>query len=455
MKASNSKRIFFPGLKNGLISFVGPTTIVIYTMFMIFFLPFNVGILDYSYWQYYLLLVGLVGFFQLGFNDGFYLDNLTENYDSKMSILHLSKIFSVQFIIQLSFCIILIIISMVLVYSDLFTLFIFSSLNIVIFNSKSVLIYYLNSKNRFTASNFFISIEKFLFVILLVSLILFSSNINYQLIIAIDVFIKFVVLILLIKFINLKFIMRITSIEIRSYFYYLKKGFFLMIVNFSSSLVIALTRFFIESTFGILSFGSFSLGLSLINVSFLFFNSLSFVITPYFFRGFNIKKFYFLLTIILFSFIYFSFPLYIVVDFIFRNFANSSKYFYILFPLIVLEGKYLLYQLPLIKKKKLQFFNFLVNLVLIFFLLLFSILIKLLRYSIDSYVLLFVLVYLIKNLILDYRFKNYVKLYLLDSSVLIIIVFLNFFFFELSYFYNFIATSCLLVIKVIDYYIND
>ena len=427
---------------NFISNLIGPISQILYSFFLVFLIPFYFGLLNYSYWQYYLLIFSFVGIFEFGFNDGFYIINLKKYIKSKfIEVDSLSTFFSLNFIFQLFFFVLILFIQYFFFFDSYYKfIFFLVTFNLIFFNSKSFLVYYFHSINNHLYPNLEILIEKSIFVALTLFFILFSRNDTYIILIFIDLISKIIGLVFLfiVSKINIFFNFSLKTIKI--FFSYIKNGFFLMLVNFSSGLFTIILKLLIEYFYGLEIFGKLSLGLSFLNLFIIFFSSFSF------FFNFLIVKFetnkpkssnlvlfidFFLMILILFSY-----PTKLILTHFFPEFSYSWTLVYILFPFIFIEGRYQLVLLPKLKFNGKNLFLFLINISL---LPIFTFLVFLgNQYLLDFsyFLILFLLIHLARNVFLEIKLKNSFISTLYFIFFILLFILTNFLFVEISFILN-------------------
>ena len=332
-------RNFSYALLSNLISLIISSLVVLV-------IPKVLGVNEYGYWQLYLFYLSYVGFLHFGWNDGIYLRYGGENYEE----LDKEKFFS-QFVL-LAVCQFLI--STIVVVLIIFfepnpdKIFIYQVIGINIFfvNIKTMFLYILQATNRVKEYSFVTIVDRVLYFILIVAILLLKIS-NYRILIWADVFGKLVSMI--ISMFYCKEIVKtklsdfhLDIIETRDN---ISVGSKLMFANFASLLILGVVRFGIERSWDVSTFGKISLTLSVSNMMMIFINALGIIMFPILRKVDENKlpKIYEMLRdftmTILFAILALYFPLRFILTIWLEQYADSLKYMALLFPMIIFEGK--------------------------------------------------------------------------------------------------------------------
>ncbi|MGX7038984.1 MATE family efflux transporter [Vagococcus fessus] len=333
-------------LKNFSYTFIANMVSLLVSLLLIIFVPKFIGVKEYGYWQLYVFYTTYVSYMSFGISDGFYLRHGGREYDEldKESL-------SFQYWFMVIYNVILDI-AFVLTYMTLFTdankLYIIISVCVVgvMVVPKSLIAYSLQGSNRIKEFAIMLIIEKMLYFILVV-LLLVSGKVDFQYYIIADIIGKLVSVIYGIfktsDFVFYKFKMsRKNWFELVSNF---KVGILMLISNLSSLLIVGIVRMFIEKKWGIEEFGKVSLTLSITNMMMVFVSAISVVLFPIL-RKLNvdqIKKIYAVLrdiiTIPLLGAMLFYFPFKSVLVAYLPAYKVSVEYMALILPIIVFESK--------------------------------------------------------------------------------------------------------------------
>lgn len=313
---------------------------------VILIIPKLVGVEEYGFWQLYLFYSSYVGFMQFGWNDGIYLRYSGQEYESLDK-----KIFYSQFLLMIFLQVLIAMALCFFAYSlinDIDRRFILYmvGLNLIIMNSRSMLIFILQGTNRIKNYAQITLLDRIVYIILVFSFIIIGIK-DYRIMIVADVIGKFASLIYSL------FCCKEIVFNSISTFYFdveevlknIKVGIKLMIANIASTLIIGVVRFGIERTWDVSTFGKISLTLSVSSFMMLFINALGIVILPVLRKAdYNkIKDIYlvlrnFLMVISLFI-LGLYYPFKTILSLWLPQYSDSLLYMAILFPIFVFEGK--------------------------------------------------------------------------------------------------------------------
>lgn len=314
---------------------------------VIFIVPKLIGLEEYGYWQVYLFYSSYVGFFHFGWNDGIYLRYGGEQYKTLDKKLFFSQ-FWMLFILQSMISIFIIVGSRFLFKIAQNELFIFNMIAIilVIENVRLMLLYILQATNRIKEYSVSIILDRLIYALIIISLILFGIN-QYEPMIIADLLGK------IISLLYLAYICRDIVIRKVSDFYFsfreavenIRVGINLMAANIASNLIIGIVRFGIERVWSVVIFGKISLTLSVSNLLMTFVNALSLAIFPILRRTnrdklpsvYLIIRTLMMVTLLGLLIIYY--PLKGILSFWLPQYAESLKYMALIFPMVVYEGK--------------------------------------------------------------------------------------------------------------------
>lgn len=341
-----SLKKIYPFLSNYAYLVTSNLLTIIVSILMILVLPKVIGVTEYSFWQLYLFYVSYVGIFHFGWIDGIYLKYGGSIY----SQLDHKKFYSQ--IVSLSF-------SQVVIAAILFSLTYFYELGedrvfiflmlagvLVMTNIRYLFIYILQATNKIKESSFISFLDRGLYIVLLISLIVAGVD-NYKLIILCDVIARFLSLI------YAAYLCRHLLWHKLSFFHFdlaetldnIKVGFNLMISNLASLLIIGIVRFGIEYKWSIQTFGKVSLMLSVSGFLMIFVNAVGIVLFPLL-RNMTEdtrKSLYVKMSNIIFPLmlagLFGYYPLIKGLEYWLPEYADSFKYLIFLLPLLVYEAR--------------------------------------------------------------------------------------------------------------------
>jgi len=340
----NSKAITL--LKNFSYTIISNLVSLIISSLLILVIPKLIGIEEYGYWQLYLFYVTYIGFLHFGWNDGIYLRYGGKEYKELDKGLFFSQ-FYMLFMMQIVIALMIFAFSILYIH-DPNKAFICEMVAVclVITNLRFMLLYILQGTNRIKEYAKITLSDRILYC-LLILLVLFSGNRQYQLMIVAD---------LVGRSLSLGYAMycckEITFSKLSNFYFSLSEtmanisaGIKLMVANIASMLIIGIVRFGIERAWDISTFGKVSLTLSISSLIMLFIDAVGIIIFPILRRTdqsrlpiiyTTIRNF--LMTLLLGILIAF-YPLKFVLSAWLPQYADSLMFMALVFPMCVYEGK--------------------------------------------------------------------------------------------------------------------
>lgn len=340
------KNILFSISANGL-------NLLISTV-LIFIVPKNIGVVEYGFWQMYLLYGSYVSFFHLGFPDGVYLryggkdySSLDENVFKKINTLFL--------FFQLMISILLI----------LFSLFIFDnkiiaiafSVSVFILNIRTNNIYILQATNRVKESSIILILANIIFIFLFIILIFIGFS--WERLILIDLVSKFLSLIY--SFTKVENLYGSTSTKIKKeiIFFEIKEnilsGGAILIAYILGLLILGVSRWLVDYQWGVEIFAQISLAISVSNIALVFINAIGIVMFPLL-KTITEEKYQMIyvnsrywLTFFLFLLSAFFFLFKPLLEFWLPQYSFGITYLYFLFPICIFESNNSLLNLTFLK----------------------------------------------------------------------------------------------------------
>jgi O-antigen/teichoic acid export membrane protein len=367
---------------------------------VVLILPKLVGVEEYGYWQLYLLYSSYVGFIILGWNDGIYLRYGGEEYEKLNKQLFFSQ-FLMSMFSQVVVGVLLFLMSSTFVDWNEDRVFILKMVAfvLIIVNTRSILLFILQATNRIKSYARITILDRIIYFILIVFLLLFSVY-DYKLIIIADIFGK------LVSFFYALYCCKEIVFRKISTFYFsfdetiknISVGIKLMLAGIASMLIIGNLRFGIERTWDVSIFGQISLTLSITNLIMLFINAIGIVMFPLLRRTDKGKlpEIYEtmrdLLMVILLGVLITYYPLKLFITWWLPQYKDILVYMSFLFPMFIFEGKMALlintYLKTLRKEKLMLGINIVSFLLSIFFTLLTTQILKNLDFAILSIIIL-------------------------------------------------------------------
>lgn len=307
-------------------------------------LPKLIGIIDFGYWQLYLLYTSFIHFCHFGLVDGIYLKNsglLYQELDKE----RLKSQFIILTLISLIFAIFInFFIFLLNVDSNKSYLFFIVSIDIVLMLPRTLLsaIFQTTGRIKEFSISLISEVVSFCFFVLL----FLSLGIrDFKILVIGDVIARLISLSFscyfansIIGFIKIKiddFLESIDNIRI---------GIFLLLSNMSGMLSLAIVRLVVENIWGIIAFSKISLSFSLANVAMSGVSAASVVLFPLLKRlnTNNFVKVYLILSkIIVFLLLFlliFYYPCVQVLNFWLPDYSESFKYVALIAPICIYDG---------------------------------------------------------------------------------------------------------------------
>lgn len=313
---------------------------------VILVVPKIIGAEEYGYWQLYLFYSGYIGFFHFGWLDGIYLKYGGKKYKE----LDKDNLFSqfwilcgLQIIISIIF-----LISIFLIVNDTKKMIVFYMVTIcfVLVLPKTMLIYILQATNRIKEYAVITIIDRIVYFVLIVCLLVFGYN-KIELLLYADICGKLIALIYAIYYCK-DIVFRnfnLFRLDIKDIYNNINIGIKLMFANVASMLIIGIVRYGIESIWDVATFGKISLSISISNMMMIFISAIGVIMFPML-RRINqnrLPDIYVILRNILvisiLGILSLYYPIrYILVEWL-PEYKESLNYMALLFPMCLYEGK--------------------------------------------------------------------------------------------------------------------
>jgi O-antigen/teichoic acid export membrane protein len=313
---------------------------------VVIIIPKLIGIVEYGYWQLYIFYTSYVGFLHFGWNDGIYLRFGGEEYknlDKKLFYSQFIELLVSQIVIAL-----LIWLGSFIFVRDFNRGFILQMVAIamILVNTRLMFFYILQATNRIKEFARLTMLDRIVYIILIVTFLLFGVR-DFKLMIIADLVGKFMSLLfatfsckdIVFRKIN-TFYLTISESIIN-----ISVGIKLMFANIASMLIIGVVRFGIEQTWDVATFGKVSLTLSISNMMMIFINAVGIIMFPILRRTNQEKLSNIYLTmrdflmVILLGFLIIYYPLKTVMAAWLPQYAESLLYMSLVFPMFIFEGK--------------------------------------------------------------------------------------------------------------------
>lgn len=245
-------------------------------------LPVYLNVENYGYFKLFAFYAGYVGFLHFGFLDGIYIRFGSYDYENlpKEKFRGYFKFLTIkQIIISLILALILIVFPL---DGNRKIIYIFVAFNIIILNLTTFLSYICQFTKRFKIFSINTVLTKLIFAIGCVMLF-FVSQYNYLPYIIIQTICNIVILIIYIYYNKSIIFGESSSIkELASEIKLdIKTGFFIMLGNFMSIIILGIDRIFVDKFFGIDDFAYYSFAYTLISLFYILLNTLTSVVYPY------------------------------------------------------------------------------------------------------------------------------------------------------------------------------
>lgn len=308
-------------------------------------LPLLLGVVDFGYWQVYMLYLSYVGIFALGFNDGIYLKYGKYNYDELPKETFRSSIRIFIFIQMLIMLLVMFIVTFEPDNAKQLS-FYWATLNIPIAGLTGILIHVFQITNQLKKYSFYIVVDRLFTLLVILGIFLLRLD-DFLIIIISDTISRLLILVLMliscrdiifgkgIKY-HLAFAEMIDNVKI---------GVNLMLANFIGMLVIGFGKFLVERLANIQSFSVYSFAISTMNLVLIMISATGLVVYPTLNRlsgekyPYYFKKLNNILTIIVFGLLGVIFPIKLFVSNYMLNFTEMVSYLSILFAIIYAQSK--------------------------------------------------------------------------------------------------------------------
>jgi len=311
----------------------------------ILIVPKFIGVVEYGYWQLYLLYVSYTGLMQLGWCDGVYLRYGGKEYEKLNKKLISSQFWYIMVFYILFSLILLLPMYFFKAYLNLQMIF-WALISGFITTPRGIPYYILQATNNIKQYAKITMIDRGAFCIILITLLVIGCK-DYHFIIVSDIAGKLCAFVVTTYFCRDIIFSKITTFKesIIEACKNLNAGFKLMVANIASQLILGIVRLNIESYWGIEVFGKVSLTLSISNLFMVFINAVAIIMFPMLrkisderlpnlYR--NIRTI--LMLPILFVLVFY-YPLREILILWLPQYAEGLRYMALLIPIIVYESK--------------------------------------------------------------------------------------------------------------------
>lgn len=320
---------------------------------------------SFGYWQLFIFYSSYIGLAHFGLSDGLYLKyggKLFTDLDKK-EIKGILK-FVIFFQLVIGFIIFLYALFSTIELERKFILYAISIL-VLITNFQTIFSYILLSTNKIIENSISVFIEK-LSLLLFITCLIVIKHISFENLIFSYFLSKILSLIYLSTHFK-SFVFVKAKLDYLEVYNIMKTGVFLMLSNIASTLIIGVSRYFIDEKWDIEIFGKISLAISLVYFVLILLSQVSFLLFPYLrniskeaqkkvFFNLN-KKLSIALKVCILLYLPFTFILYKILP----NYEESINYLILLLPICLFDGKmqiiYTSYFKNLFLQKKLLYIN--------------------------------------------------------------------------------------------------
>jgi len=341
----DDSNVYKKGVKNIIYSIIAQGISFILSIITGFVLPKVMGITQYGYWQVYLFYVGYVMIFCFGYNDGLYLRYGNLNYE-QLPFKKLRSSMRIFIGIILAITCILFLLSFQEHDQNKIFAFCTTSLNLIILGINGTLLTVLQFTNRIKLNSILTIANKIIFVLIIV-LLLLIKRVDFKLIIIADMFTKLLLLGINIYKSKELFIGEAEGVKegFKELWEDTSIGIKLMLANIASTLLIGIGKFIVERFMPIEAYSLYSFATTIISFALIFITASSLSLYPLLKRVnedklstfyVNLNK---LLCFILFVLLFGYYPIYYLIKYHFSSYVGIFEYFYLLFIIIVSQGK--------------------------------------------------------------------------------------------------------------------
>lgn len=316
------------------------------SIFLNLIVPKFIGVREYSFWQLYVFYSGYVGFFHFGWLDGLYLKIGGSEYND-LDRPSLGTQFWYLTLTQIIIAMGITIYSLIIFTSDKrIIIFLVTSLNLVVTNSRLFILYILQSTNKIKEYAQLSRGDRYIYIFC-VGLYLFFQGRNFEVLIIMDVLSKLVILMWGVY--KVKDIIFVRLIPFREVFSEIKDsikiGSNLLVSNIASVLILGINRVLVERQWSIETFGKLSFTLSISNMFMTFINAVGVVMFPLLRRTDrkNLPNLYKNLRTLFvpatYGILLFFSPIKFLLNMWLPDYSQSLNYMGVLFPIVVYEGR--------------------------------------------------------------------------------------------------------------------
>ncbi|AWZ49458.1 hypothetical protein C3495_11820 [Clostridiaceae bacterium 14S0207] len=319
---------------------------LITSLVMIFVVPKALSISEYGYFKIFTFYLGYIGIFHLGFNDGIYVNYGNYDYETlpREKFRAYFKFLTIfQVIVGALFCIL----SFVFVKdSERLTIYLFIGINIILLNITCYFEFLSQVVRKFRLYSINMVLSKIMYVVGVLGILLLDCR-KATYLILFQTIVNFIIfLIYIYKYKDINFGKKTPLHTIKSD---IKKnismGFFIMLGNFVSIIIIGVDRIFVDKFFTVNDFAMYSFAVSLLSMIYIILNGIRTVIYPYLTRSDekDLGKNYEIMKTAIFILLGYSLAAYffckVLVSAFLPKYVASLTVTAIIFPTILLSGE--------------------------------------------------------------------------------------------------------------------
>ncbi len=329
-----------------------------------FVIPWTLGVNDYGYYQKFMLYLGYIWLFNLGFNDGIYLKYGSYDLEQLPKMKFISY-FKHLFLKQVFLMIIGICISLLIFKGEMKFIFVSLSINIVLVNFISYFFYLFQITRKFKAYSYIVVLQKTLIILPIIYSIAFYND--FRVFILANILINFIVCCICIfryKSIIFGKNQKISSKEYKNIYYL---GVPLLLGNFIGTLILSIDKMLINIFYTTEDLAFYSFAVNMLVVILVFLDSLYQVMYPKIKRMEKVKYdiVYKNLSNIVLWMTFFCLGLYyffvIIINNALPDYVSSLEIFAILLIGIMLRSENVIVKKSFILSENKQKLNFLIN----------------------------------------------------------------------------------------------
>jgi O-antigen/teichoic acid export membrane protein len=400
-------------------------TVLIVSTLIIFVVPKTISITEFGYWQLFIFYSSYVPFLQFGWTDGIYL-----RYGGKNKFELNNDLFFSQFVslllMQLTIAALIILFSInAETQSTRNEIIRMAAVFMVLVNVRYFFTYILQATSRFKEYSGVIIFDRITYIILVIILV-FLRNVNFQLLILVDLVSKFISLVLSIYFCKDIAIKKISvfRLNISEIVLNISAGIQVMFANTAGMLIVGIIRFGIERSWDVVTFGKIALTLSVSKFIMIFINSIGIIMFPVLRKtqSERLSAIYTIVnrvySILIFAVLALYFPLKVILLYWLPEYSDSLIFMALLFPISVYEGRMSLVINPYLKTLRKEGVLLKINLFVLVVSILATFTTTILTKNLNIAVFSIVFVLALKSIVSEIILSKYLKIKVYESLII-------------------------------------